>query len=78
MELTTGQLLLLMLASFGWGFGAILQWRNIRHQEEIVAGLQRLRLRTSCRAARVKGPSLQEFALPRDAYKHIESPLAGS
>src|SRR5262245_66518596 len=55
---TTINLLLLAAVLAAWAFGAFLQWRNLRHQEKVLANLERLRLHVSPNVAREKAPRL--------------------
>lgn len=52
------ELLLVFLTFAAWGFGAVLQWRNIRRQERLIAGLTQMCLTASRQAAQGKAPRL--------------------
>jgi hypothetical protein len=78
MELSWTDVLLLIGLVFAWSFGALLQWWNIRRQEKVLEGLQRLRLRISSRAAREKAPRLQEVPQREERYTRVGFPLTHS
>jgi len=62
---------------FAWAFGAVLQWRNLRRQERLLAELERLRLRATRRAAREKAPRLENSAQREEGIARTTFPLAG-
>jgi len=62
---------------FAWAFGAVLQWRNLRRQERVLAELERLRLRAARRAAREKAPRLESSAQREERIARTTFPLAG-
>ena len=72
---TVENLLLLAVVVLVWALGAYLQWRNIRHQEKILADLMRMRLRVSRRRAREKAPRLETPSRAQEQMK--QPPLAG-
>ena len=76
MELGWIDVMLLVGLVFAWSFGAMLQWYNIRRQEKVLEGLQRLRLRISSRTAREKAPRLEETPQREERYLRMEFPLS--
>jgi hypothetical protein len=68
---------LLATVLFAWALGAFLQWRNIRHQERLLANLERLRLSVSRKVAREKAP--REASPPKrdERIRRHAFPLAG-
>jgi hypothetical protein len=74
---TSINFLLLAAVVFAWALGAFLQWRNIRHQEQVLANLERLRLRVSRKAAREKAPPLVISTERDERMTQASFPLAG-
>jgi hypothetical protein len=69
------ELLLVGLVVFAWSFGAFLQWRNIRHQEQLISGLQRLCLDTSHGVAKDKAPQMARQSERSDLIMRKRSPV---
>lgn len=74
---TSVNLLLLAAVVSAWALGAYLQWRNIRHQEKVLANLERLRLRVSRKVAREKAPRLESPPERDERVRRATFPLAG-
>jgi hypothetical protein len=75
--ITATNLLLLTAVVSVWALGSYLQWRNIRHQERILAKLMRLRFRVSRKAAREKAPRLETPSRAEEQMRHPPVPRAG-